>query len=117
MLSDSREYKNKTFITLSIGQTCFIGYGLRVDSSFVHKPDHIFHFLEVVNMRLEMKSTRYEILTHHKINSVYITFHCRRNKMKFRFWGGPMNTAHSAEANQFCFDEINASANVSVHMI
>ena len=37
--------------------------------------------------------------------------------MKFRFWGGPMNTAHSAEVNQFCFDEINASANVSVHMI
>ena len=68
-------------------------------------------------MRLEMKSTRYEILTHHKINSVYITFHCRRNKIKFRFWGGPMNTAHSAEVNQFCFDEINASANVSVHMI
>ena len=37
--------------------------------------------------------------------------------MKFRFWGGPMNTAHSAEASQICFDEINASADVSVHMI
>ena len=34
-------------------------------------------------MRPEMKSTRNEILIHHKGNSVYITFHCGRNESNF----------------------------------
>ena len=38
--------------------------------------------LEGVYMRPEMKSARNEISTHHKGNSVYITFHCGRR-------GGP----------------------------
>ena len=42
-----------------------------------------------------MKSTLNEILTHHKKNSVSITFHCGRNKMKFCFGGGPTKTAYS----------------------
>ena len=36
-------------------------------------------------MRPEMKSTRNEILSHHKRNSVYINFHYGQNEMKFRF--------------------------------
>ena len=34
-------------------------------------------------MRPEMKSTRNEILIHHKGNSVYIIFHCGRNESNF----------------------------------
>ena len=37
--------------------------------------------------------------------------------MKFRFEGGPKTTAHSVKANHFCFDEINACADVLFHMI
>ena len=37
--------------------------------------------------------------------------------MKFRFWGGLTQMAHSVKANHFCFDEINACADVSFHMI
>ena len=32
--------------------------------------------------------------------------------MKFCFGGGPRKTAHSVKANDFCFDEINACADV-----
>ena len=58
-------------------------------------------------MKPEMKSPQNEILTNHKKNSVYITFHCGRNDMKFRFGGGPRKTVHSLKANHFCFDETN----------
>ena len=34
-------------------------------------------------MRRRMKYTRKEISTHHKTNSVYITFHCGQNEMNF----------------------------------
>ena len=34
-------------------------------------------------MRPKMKYTQKEISTHHKTNSVYITFHCGRNEMNF----------------------------------
>ena len=36
-------------------------------------------------MKPEMKSTHNEFSNHYKRNSVYITFHCRRNEMKIRF--------------------------------
>ena len=68
-------------------------------------------------MGSEMKSTQTEILTHHKRNSVYITFHCGQNEVKFRFGDGPRKTVHSVKANHLCFDEINACADVSCHMI
>ena len=50
-------------------------------------------------MRPEMKSTQNQISTHHKKNSVYITFYCGGNEIKRPF---------SIKANHFCFDEINA---------
>ena len=34
-------------------------------------------------MRPAIKSTGNEISTHHKRNSVYITFHCEGNEMNF----------------------------------
>ena len=68
-------------------------------------------------MRPEMKSTQNELLSHHKRNYVYITFHWGRNEMKFYFGVGLGKTVHSVKANHFCFDEINAYANVSFHMI
>ena len=68
-------------------------------------------------MRLGMKSTRNKISIHHKINSDYITFHCGRNEMKFRFGDGPRKTAHSVTANNSVFDEISACADVSFRMI
>ena len=36
-----------------------------------------------------LHETRNEILTYHKKNSVYITFHFRQNEMNFRFDSGP----------------------------
>ena len=68
-------------------------------------------------MNPEMKSTRNEISTYHKRNSIYITFHCGRNEMKFRFAGGLGKTAHSIKVDHLRFDEINPSANVSFRMI
>ena len=53
-------------------------------------------------MRPEMKSTRNKMLTQQKRNYVYITFHCGRNEMKFRFGGGPRQTVHSVKANHSC---------------
>ena len=72
--------------------------------------------LEGVYTKPEIKPNRNEILTHHKINSVYITFHCGRNEVKFRFGGSPRKTVHSVKANHFCFDEINTWADVSIPM-
>ena len=63
-------------------------------------------------MRSDMKSTRNEISTHHKRNSVYITFQCGRNEMKFRFDGGTRKTTHSVKTNRFCFDDINVCADI-----
>ena len=37
--------------------------------------------------------------------------------MKCRFGGGRRKTAHSVKADQFCFDETNACADVSFHII
>ena len=50
----------------------------------------IFNLLMIrirIYMRPEMKSTRNEISTHHKRNSVYITFHCRRSENEISFSG------------------------------
>ena len=68
-------------------------------------------------MRPEIKSTRIEISTSHKRNSIYITFYCGRNEMKIRFAGCPRNTAHSIRTDHSCFDKINAFADVSFCMI
>ena len=50
-------------------------------------------------MRPEMKFARNEILTHHKINSVYIIFHCGQNEAKFDFGysekNGPFSKSQS----------------------
>ena len=67
-------------------------------------------------MRREVKSIRNEILTHIKINSVYIIFNCGRNEVKFRFGWSEKNGPFS-KASLFCFDEIKACADVSFHMI
>ena len=64
-----------------------------------------------------IKSTRIEISTGHKRNSVCITFHCGWNEIKFRSRGGPRNTAHLVRPNHSCFDEINACPDVSFRMI
>ena len=61
--------------------------------------------------------TRNEILTHHKRNSVYITSLGGRNEVKFRFGDAPRKTAHSVKDNRFWFDEINACAYVSFHIM
>ena len=68
-------------------------------------------------MRPEIKSTRIEISTSHKRNSIYIIFYCGRNKMKIRFGSCPRNMAHSIRTNHSCFDKINACADVSFRMI
>ena len=68
-------------------------------------------------MRSEMKSILSENSTHDKRNSAYITFHCGRNEMKFRFGVGPRKTANSVKVNHSCFHEINACADVSFGMV
>ena len=67
-------------------------------------------------MTHEIKSTQNEISIHHKRNSVYITFHCGQNEIKFHFRGGLRKTAHPEKANHICFDEIKACADVSFHI-
>ena len=66
-------------------------------------------------MRPKMRSTRNEISTHHKRNSISLLF--TAGEMKFRFGGGPRKTAHSIKANHFCFDKINACTDVPFYMI
>ena len=40
-------------------------------------------FMVSIAVRECLHETRNEISTHHKMNSVYITFHCGRNEMNF----------------------------------
>ena len=54
---------------------------------------------------------------HHKRNPIYITFNCGQNKIKFCFGDGPKKPANSAKTSHSCFDEINAYADVSFHLI
>ena len=61
-------------------------------------------------MRPEMRSTLIYISTSHERNSLYITFHCRRNEVKFRFGSGLRNTVHWVKGNYSRFDEIHVCA-------
>ena len=70
-----------------------------------------------LSIRPEMKSTWNQISIHHKGSSVHTTFHCGRNKMKFRFTAGRRKAAHSVKEHHFYFDEIDVCANVLIHMI
>ena len=45
-------------------------------------------------MRPEMKYTRNKILLRHEEESIYVTYHCGRNEMKFLFRVGRSETAH-----------------------
>ena len=51
-------------------------------------------------MRREMKPTQNETSTHHKRNSVYITFYCGQNEISFR--GLSETNDPFSKANQTC---------------
>ena len=64
-------------------------------------------------MRPEMKSSRNEVSTRHKINSVDITFHYGRNKMNF--FSGVVRDKRPIKYKSIIL--IYACADVSFHMI
>ena len=64
-------------------------------------------------MKPEMKSTRNEISTHHKKNSIYTTFHCERNEMNFVSWEFRNNRSIKLKPIILVY----ASADASFHMI
>ena len=68
-------------------------------------------------MRPNIKSTRNEILSHHKEILFTLSFNTSEIKLRFHFGGGPRKTGYSVRADHICFDNINACADVSFNMI